>query len=153
MFIIYYSTIFLICNFFFIIPLSPPIVNPRYYDGENNLRGSVCKWEGQQPVNKPDSCSLTVLAEPAAKDDTSAQLRLHSMLIKEQPMEYVCGLNLGEMVAKNPDRPSVILRKAGKESLWQLAKRTGSTVEAIVQANMLESSEPSPERILLIPVS
>lgn len=123
-----------------------------YYDADNHLRGTVCKWEGQQPVNKPENSSLSVLAEAIMKDDMTAQLQMQSMLMQEQPVEYVCGLNLGDTVAKNPDRPSIILRKAGKESLWQLAKRTGSTVEAIQQANMLDEADVLPERILLIPI-
>ena len=124
-----------------------------YYDADNNLRGNVCKWESHQTMNKQENTSVSVFAEPVIKDDMTAQLRLKAMAAKEQPVEYVCGLNLGDVVAKNPDRPSIILRRAGKESLWQLAKRTGSTVEAIQQANMLEDGQPSPNRILLIPVS
>ena len=41
--------------------------------------------------------------------------------------------------------------RAGAESLWELAKASRSTVEAIRQANNLEE-EPLDDRMLLIPV-
>ena len=39
----------------------------------------------------------------------------------------------------------------GEESLWELAKTTGSTMDAIRRANNLEN-EPSPGQMLLIPI-
>jgi hypothetical protein len=64
----------------------------------------------------------------------------------------VTGLQVGEISPKDPARPSVILRRAGEEALWSIAKSTGSTVTAIRDANDLET-EPEFGRILLIPVS
>lgn len=67
-------------------------------------------------------------------------------------MPMVTQLELGELREPDGDRPSLILRRAGKEGLWNLAKKCGSTVAAIQQANQL-SGEPEEDRILLIPVS
>ena len=63
----------------------------------------------------------------------------------------VKGLELGDLQEADPSRPSLILRSSGGESLWELAKRSGSTVAAISAANGL-SGEPSEEQMLLIPV-
>ena len=50
-----------------------------------------------------------------------------------------------------PDRPSLILCRMGQEPLWELAKESLSTVEAIRQANGL-TEDPAPNQMLLIPV-
>ena len=63
----------------------------------------------------------------------------------------VTGLNLGEPRQADPERPSLILRRAGEKRLWDLAKASGSTVEAIRKANNLQD-EPAPNQMLLIPV-
>jgi hypothetical protein len=68
-----------------------------------------------------------------------------------QEMQAVCALELGEEEKPDPDRASLILRRAGRNSLWELAKKYGSTVESILRANRL-SGEPDPEKMLLIPV-
>lgn len=67
-------------------------------------------------------------------------------------MNQITKLTLGEEMAPDPGRPSLILRRAGRDDLWQMAKDSGSTVEAIRQANDLRE-EPEPGRMLLIPVS
>lgn len=63
----------------------------------------------------------------------------------------VCGLELGEPKKPDPDRPSMILRRCGSKSLWELAKGNRSTVSAIREMNGLEG-EPEENRLLLIPV-
>ena len=68
-----------------------------------------------------------------------------------QGLPMVVGLEMGEERMLDPNRPSLILRRAGTDSLWQLAKKTGSTVEAIQSANNLEG-EAKPDQMLLIPI-
>ena len=68
-----------------------------------------------------------------------------------QGIPMVTGLTLGEQTEPDPSRPSLILRRAGQEPLWDLAKMSGSTVDAIRQANKL-SGEPEQGKMLLIPV-
>ena len=63
----------------------------------------------------------------------------------------VDALELGELQEPDPARPSLILRNAGGETLWELAKNNASTVAAITAANGL-SGEPMSEQMLLIPV-
>ena len=68
-------------------------------------------------------------------------------------LEVIAGAELSEQGKPDPNRPSLIIRAplAG-QSLWDLAKSCGSTVEAIRGANHLPQEGPAPESLLLIPV-
>lgn len=68
-----------------------------------------------------------------------------------QNLAMVTELEIGEQYPEDPDRPSIILRRVGQEDLWTIAKRAGSTVAAIRQANQLED-EPEKGQMLLIPL-
>ena len=82
--------------------------------------------------------------------DTQVVLDLKSLC--EQPMEAVCGMEAGELRQPDAQRPSVIIRRRGREqSLWELARDCGSTVEAIRHMNQMDA-EPSEDQLLLIPV-
>ena len=59
---------------------------------------------------------------------------------------------LGEEREPDGNRPSLILRRAGNQRLWDIAKESGSTMDAIRKANHLQE-EPAPGQMLLIPVS
>jgi hypothetical protein len=93
---------------------------------------------------------------PAANAGSGMELKGESILLLQtvarQGLEMVSGLKLGELQELNAGRPSLILRRAGDQDLWSIAKSTGSTMDAIRQANSLEG-EPEESRILLIPVS
>ncbi len=67
-------------------------------------------------------------------------------------LTQVTGMTLGEEKEPDPARPSLILCRAGNQSLWQMAKANGSSVEAILKINDLQE-EPELGRMLLIPVS
>ena len=69
-----------------------------------------------------------------------------------QGITMVTALELGELRQPDPNRPSLILRRVGNEKLWDIAKRTGSTVSAIRDANHL-TEDPETHKILLIPIS
>ena len=61
------------------------------------------------------------------------------------------GVSLLAQKAMEENRPSLLLQRMGEEGLWNLAKASGSTVDAIRQANGLQD-EPVPGQMLLIPV-
>ena len=69
-----------------------------------------------------------------------------------QTIPIVTELEIGEIREPDPDRPSIILRRAGDEGLWAIAKGYGSTVDAIMEANQL-AGEPENGQMLLIPIS
>lgn len=68
-----------------------------------------------------------------------------------EPIMILSGIEVGEQIQPDPPRPSVILKRAGEEDLWSLAKRYGSTVDAIREANHL-TDDAQLGSILLIPV-
>ena len=78
-------------------------------------------------------------------------MTLDTAAATETGIDMVTGLELGETAAPVADAPSLILRRAGQESLWDMAKRYGSTEDAIRSANNL-ADEPLPSQILIIPI-
>ena len=64
----------------------------------------------------------------------------------------ITGLELGEIRELDPQRPSLILCRRGKRGLWEVAKGSGSSIEAIRAANGLDE-DPDETQMLLIPVS
>lgn len=129
----------------------------RTQDGQ--LRGSNQRWEGSLSLKADRESHL--LAQPA-----EAQLMIReepdSMMVKaEMPLQLqfsadakipmVTAADRGERKVLPENRPSLILCRAGDQSLWELARNNGSKVTLIQNANNLEG-EPAPGRMLLIPV-
>lgn len=127
-----------------------------YYDGEGRLQGAVSSFpqtlKAQGSAQVPVAPSLMAQATPGTEGVcVQAELDIDLWCMEDEGVEAVCGLSLGEREAPNPDRPSLILRRVANMSLWELAKASGSTVEAIGRANALDGT-PDQDRILLIPV-
>ena len=87
----------------------------------------------------------------SGKIQVKAEIPVDLTSTARQPMAMVTGLELGQQKKQDPNRPSLILRRCGNSSLWDIAKESGSTVEAIRRVNSL-TGEPGPEQMLLIPV-
>lgn len=132
-----------------------------YCDENGALQGRSARWS--QTWELPASMDAEVLgtvqnvsrpqvSAVAGQIGISGELQAGAMTVSQQPLPMVTGLELGEVTNPDPSRPSLILRRAGDASLWELAKGTGSTVSAIRKANVL-SGEPLDDRLLLIPVS
>ena len=79
-------------------------------------------------------------------------LAVHLTMLSRDGLNVVSSMELGEPVARDLTRPSLILRRAGDAGLWELAKESGSTMAAIAQANGL-TEEPTKGQMLLIPLS
>lgn len=69
-----------------------------------------------------------------------------------QLIPMVTGLDMGECKKLDPNRPSMILRRADEGGIWNIAKGCGSTVSAIREANNL-TDEPEIGQMLLIPIA
>ena len=130
------------------------------YDEDGALQYTLARWEGQLQLPGEDNAVLMTAVLPADKPqsafDGSGMLLSTNIQIPTVPICMVgiplaSGLELGEITPADPGRPSLILRRAGEDSLWDLAKKTGSTVERIREVNKLDT-EPAPEQMLLIPV-
>ena len=130
-----------------------------YYDGEGRPQSVVTPF--QQTVDMPTGRNAAVFAVasplmeaaamPGVEDMTvQGSMDISAWTLDRAGVPVVTGLTLGDEVADGT-KPSLILRKPGELSLWELAKKCGSTVDAIALANGLEG-EPESDRMLLIPV-
>lgn len=131
-----------------------------YYDREGNLQSAGEHWAGQTRMTAGEGCHVNISLRPnhqATATPYGDRLRLHcgmEMQVQttaKQQIPMLTGLEIGELTEPDPQRPSLILRRSGEWSLWELAKACGSTVEAIQKANHL-TDEPAPNQMLLIPV-
>ena len=95
-----------------------------------------------------------ITAIPMPPEQMQASLGSGSVTVKgEVPLEMtsessrgfsmITGVELGEEKEPDANRPSLILRRAGNGRLWDIAKESGSTMDAIRKANGLqEEGEP-----------
>lgn len=130
-----------------------------YYGEDGKLHGTAARWEGKQTF--PADAHSRIDAVPLGSDvqAMTGNDRIHVKIElpaeltagAQQRFSVVTGVEAEQQKVPDPNRPSLILRRAGDSSLWDLAKASGSTVEAICRANGLEG-EPAPEQMLLIPV-
>ncbi len=132
-----------------------------YEDGEGQLRSTQLRGSGVWEL--PVSATAGISGEMLQMDDPMVSQNGDQLCIRREvacemsaasreEIPMVTGLELGQQKAVDPQRPSLILRRAQGDSLWELAKNCGSTVSAIRQANGLESEAPAGQ-MLLIPVS
>jgi hypothetical protein len=138
----------------------PGTFQVMFYDESGNLNGMTARTEENWDMPLGDNVRVEAAVLPGspatAAGGSGIELKGESVLSLQTTarhgLDMVTGLKLGEEQDTTPNRPSLILRRAGDQGLWNIAKSTGSTVEAIRQANSLEG-EPEETRILLIPVS
>ena len=138
----------------------PGMFQVLYYSPEGVLQSATARWEGRLTLDAhPQSKLRTIpMTGHQAQAETAgdgmvlrARVPLSIQTTADQSLTLVTGLELGQQRQPDPKRPSLILMRAGEESLWQLARENGSTVDAIRQATALEG-EPAPGQMLLIPV-
>ena len=131
-----------------------------YYDPEGVLQCACGRWEGRLELSAHEEILLQAI--PGTMELPEAQitgdgirvtgaLPLDVLVTGNQRFSMVTGLDLGEQKSPDPNRPSLILCRAGETSLWQLARDNGSTVKAIRDATGLEG-DAVPGQLLLIPV-
>lgn len=126
--------------------------------GERGLEGNTVRWDARRDLTAGEGTRLVVTGlqpgepqlSPAAGTMT-AQLRVQLTAFSKDGIPVITAMELGEPTPKDPNRPSLILCRAGEQGLWELAKQSGSTMEAIAKANGLEG-EPEKGQLLLIPV-
>lgn len=131
-----------------------------YYGEDGILHSGTARWEGRQSVNADGNSRISAVPMPAEPQVmvgsgqilAKAELPVEFTAAAEQSIPMVTGLELGGQRTQDPNRPTLILRRAGDSRLWDIAKASGSTVAAIRRANGLQE-EPVPNQMLLIPVS
>ena len=131
-----------------------------YRDGEGQLMRDCVRFDSGMPIQSADENHIHFWLKSGSHPEYQPGkdgLKLHNryqisaQVYSGQPISMVTGLEMGEVTEPNPDRPAVILRRAGEDGIWNLAKACGSTVEAIKSANHL-TDEPASGTLLLIPV-
>ena len=130
-----------------------------YYGEDGKLHGTSARWEASK--NLPADINSRILAVPMGGEAQTitgngkilmkTELPLELSVVTEQPIPMVTAVTLEQPKQPDPNRPSLILRRAGTQRLWDIAKASGSTMEAIQRANSL-AGEPVPGQMLLIPV-
>lgn len=132
-----------------------------YYDESGTLQSANAGWEAPFVLPVDERSRLRVTARPVGRPQVTAagggmqakgDLMLELRTVADKGFPMVSEVEVGEPVQPDPGRPSLILRRAGEEPLWELAKRCGSTMSAIRQANHFQE-EPDVGQMLLIPVS
>lgn len=137
----------------------PGIFQLLYYGSDGMLAGVSGKWEGKESLNADAQSQITALPlsqEPQAVAGSGqvlvkTEITLDITAATQQQISIVAGLELGAQRILDPNRPALILRRAGTGSLWELAKDSGAAMEDIRRANGLEG-DPMPGQMLLIPV-
>lgn len=130
------------------------------YSPDGELQTATARWESPHTIAADGNVDLEMSVQPVGRPSGSAgpgdvsllaQMQLQTNTVFAQTMEYLTDLETGEAAEPDPSRPSLILRRAGNDSLWEIAKSAGSTVADIQKANNLQS-EPEQDQMLLIPV-
>lgn len=137
----------------------PGIFQLLSYGTDGTLRAATAKWEGCQNFPADDRSCIMALPLPqepqvvtgAGQIQVKAELPMEVTTTANQQMTWITGLELGEQKTPDPNRPALILRRAGEGRLWDLAKDSGAAMADIRRANGLEG-EPLPGQMLLIPV-
>lgn len=139
----------------------PVTANVLYTDKDGKIQGKETKGEiaCESRIAPSAVCCAegTVPEQPIclASFDTvtlrlTAQFRLDSYMGSR--LQTVRSAVTEQTEKKDPSRPSLIARRAGRESVWEIAKQCGSTVEAICEANGLISESVQEGAVLLIPM-
>lgn len=138
----------------------PGVVQVLCRDDSGNYEATHIRFTDAWSVPAGEDTDMAVLAWPAASPSVSADgenitvraaMDAQLTATAEQRIPMISGLEVGEQRQEDPSRPSMILRRMGDESLWELAKNYGSTVDAIRKANSIEDTAHNGQ-ILLIPV-
>lgn len=139
--------------------MQPGMVQILFYDPEGRLQSAVHRMEGELPLKLDQQAHLAAVPQGAELQlhpggdslRVQAELPVAVTAYARQQIPMVTAIEPGETRCPDPERPSLILRRAGKARLWDIARESGSTVSAIRMANSLEG-EPEPGKMLLIPV-
>lgn len=131
-----------------------------YYDASGVLCAGTAAWQDGLRMSLSQQCQLDVFWDSKGQPQYTpgqeqgalrADVCLETVAVAMEQIPMITAVQLGQPLEKDPARPSLVLRRAGSHTLWQLARENGSTVEAIRAANALQA-EPEPDRMLIIPV-
>ncbi len=127
------------------------------YGNDHSAIGNSIRWERKSEIPMYDGTALFARSSSRGKKmilstTVNGELAVDTLLTGLTDIPMVTGMELGEQTEAKSDRPSLILRRVGNSSLWDIAKAYCTTVETIREANGI-TDEPSDDQVLLIPVS
>lgn len=136
---------------------SSAMLQMLYYDEENVLQSTATQVQCSMQI--PGNNSFQVDAFPMhcsvpnipGNPNMRLEIPIEMQLKAESDLTMIANVETGDEIESAELKPSLILMRAGNESLWSIAKRTGSTRSAIRKANNIEG-EAQRGQILLIPV-
>ena len=127
-----------------------------YEDAEGKIQTTSERWKktisGFTAANSEIHITAREASVPELESGIGVDINLSEQIINTEPLQLVVGSQTGENIAPDPLRPSIILRRVGEDSLWNIAKSTGSAVELIRNANGIQD-EPNADQMLLIPIN
>jgi len=133
-----------------------------YYDAEGNLCGETVRGEESSSFALCDGAVCYADAEPAGgcfltsageNSTIGCKVSVATRCFAEKTVHTMRTAEIGDEQAGKENRPSLIVcRSTGADRLWDVAKRSGSTVRAIREANGIDSDEITEQTLLLIPV-
>ncbi len=131
-----------------------------YQDAEGNLQYATAKEEASWPFQSEEGNRICASVRPsggvqvissAEALEVCADAAVCAKVFSNAGLSMVSGIEIGQMEEPAENRPSLILRRAGEDTLWDIAKECGTTVEAICKANQIQQ-EPESDKMLLIPI-
>lgn len=130
-----------------------------YYDENNALQSTSSRWEEQTEIPAAQESDVDITVAQSGKTvggqnaegfQVNSQILMQSTASMVWEKKIISGLGFHEADAEE-SRPSVILCKMNDESLWSIAKRCRSTVNAIQRANNLQSEQDS-DKFIVVPI-
>lgn len=122
-----------------------------YEDAQGEMRSGTENWNASRLIPAAEATHLKPLIESVDNGLDGGRMKICLQTWTDQQIPMITGLTVGERKSLDSSRPSLILRPMDADSLWELAKENGSTMDAIRKANHL-TQEPHHGQLLLIPV-
>ena len=136
------------------------VIPARFQMLDGSMQASCANWEGEAALEADPSGFVEAQLHPIGQPQwvakgsgmevrADAEICMRTVARKGIPM--ITSLECGPLRDRDPGRPSLVICRPGKRSLWEVARASGSSAAAIRAANGLEE-EPSDNRMLLIPI-
>lgn len=141
---------------------STAMIHVLYYDESDQLRGETVKAEVKGAFALNDGATCYADADAAgscytspngAGSTVSCPVSLSARCFAEKQVQGMCAASVGEKTEADTNRPSLIVRRTGGKSLWNIAKSCGTTMQAIREANGISGDSIEEEQLLLIPIA
>ena len=139
----------------------PGIFQVLYLDMDGNWQGcSVAAKDtwvmASDPQNRidlySDCASRPVTVSGSEEVTVTVGLTLQAMVSNDNGLPMTSGIETGEMKEKDPARPSLIVRKAGNDRVWDIAKKYNASISDIQYANG-DCKEFKEDQVILIPIN